>query len=495
VSHFLPGPHSTTQKNEEIRMRSTATLALLGLLLGARGASADVIHVPADQPTIQAAINAAVDGDEVVIAPGTYNEDINFNGNAITVRGSGSDVTTIEGQGFSFPSVVSLMNGEGPDSILRDLTVTGGNAGSCGCAGGINAWGNPTIINCHITGNRTGAFSAPAAGGGLVGGGLVVDCTFSNNWAGSGSNIAGQAVGGGAVVGNAILINCAFVDNSVSAFSVQGQNGTASGGGLSANDSVLINCLIRGNSAGADGSARGGGVLLTGSSIMVNCLITDNIAQAEIDARGAGVSVNADAQLINCTIANNVAIGAADIGGVNVTGSGMPSLANCIVVGNTGTDVHSNAVARYSCIEGGFLGEGNIDADPLFIDPANGDFRLQDASPCRDAGSNDALPADTYDLDGDGNTAEQLSRDLDLLRRKVNGIVDMGAYEWQHACAPDIAPSSPGVAGDGIVDVDDLVAVILGWGACDQCVADINGDDVVDVDDLVLVILSWGPCR
>jgi hypothetical protein len=51
------------------------------------------------------------------------------------------------------------------------------------------------------------------------------------------------------------------------------------------------------------------------------------------------------------------------------------------------------------------------------------------------------------------------------------------------------------VTGDGVVDVDDLVAVILAWGACpappEGCPADLNGDGAVDVDDLVAVILGW----
>ena len=52
-------------------------------------ARADILHVPGDYLTIQAAIDAAVDGDEVEVHPGTYNETINFLGKAITVRSSG----------------------------------------------------------------------------------------------------------------------------------------------------------------------------------------------------------------------------------------------------------------------------------------------------------------------------------------------------------------------------------------------------------------------
>ena len=47
---------------------------------------------------------------------------------------------------------------------------------------------------------------------------------------------------------------------------------------------------------------------------------------------------------------------------------------------------------------------------------------------------------------------------------------------------------------NGVIDVDDLVAVILSWGSCVNCNADIDGNTIVDVDDLVAVILAWGSC-
>ena len=50
---------------------------------------------------------------------------------------------------------------------------------------------------------------------------------------------------------------------------------------------------------------------------------------------------------------------------------------------------------------------------------------------------------------------------------------------------------------DGMVDIDDVFAVLAAWGACgdpDDCPADVNGDDVVDIDDLFDVLAAWGPC-
>ncbi len=94
-----------------------------GLVLAASG-SADIINVgPGD--SIQAAIDAAVDGDEIVVAPGTYFETIDFLGKAITLRSSnGPEVTIIDAQGVG--SVVTCDSGEGPGTVLEGFTITGG---------------------------------------------------------------------------------------------------------------------------------------------------------------------------------------------------------------------------------------------------------------------------------------------------------------------------------------------------------------------------------
>jgi len=68
---------------------------------------------------------------------------------------------------------------------------------------------------------------------------------------------------------------------------------------------------------------------------------------------------------------------------------------------------------RYSDVQGGWSGTGNIDADPVFVDALNGDFHLAAGSPCIDAGDNAAVPADEWDLDDDGDTNEPIPFDLD----------------------------------------------------------------------------------
>jgi len=71
-------------------------VCLLALSFGASSATAQqTIYVPASQPTIQAAINAAVNGDTVLVAPGIYPENIDFNGKAIMVTSSDGSASTI----------------------------------------------------------------------------------------------------------------------------------------------------------------------------------------------------------------------------------------------------------------------------------------------------------------------------------------------------------------------------------------------------------------
>ena len=157
-------------------------------LLAVSTAQADTINVgPGD--SIQTAIDNAVDGDEIVVAPGTYFETINFLGKAITLRSAdGAEVTTIDGTGNFH--VVKCVNGEGPDTILDGFTITGGNATGVDLdrsgGGMLNDGSSPTVTNCTFIGN-----AASFRGAGMFNDGsspAVTDCTFSGN---SASNSGG----------------------------------------------------------------------------------------------------------------------------------------------------------------------------------------------------------------------------------------------------------------------------------------------------------------
>src|SRR3984893_4717295 len=96
---------------------AAAFVVWMSLLAVGPAAAATVIHVPADQPTIQAGINAAKNGDTVLVSPGTYIENINFDGKAITLKSAGGAAATII-YGARITSVVTFSSNETSTSVL-----------------------------------------------------------------------------------------------------------------------------------------------------------------------------------------------------------------------------------------------------------------------------------------------------------------------------------------------------------------------------------------
>jgi hypothetical protein len=212
------------------------------------------------------------------------------------------------------------------------------------------------------------------------------------------------------------LTNCTFRSNSAN-----------HGGGLYNRDGsspTLTNCTFTGNSA----SSSGGGIQNhTSSPILIGCIFSGN---STVSAGGGMANAYSSPTLTNCTFSANSAV---VYGGGISNHSSSPALTNCILWGNTpdeilNTDQASSPLVTYSDIQGGYIGDGNIDADPLFVEADGGDYRLGPSSPCIDAGSNDAPNLPLTDFEGD---ARVLDGDGD-----GTAIVDMGADEMSEEPPP-----------------------------------------------------------
>src|SRR5207249_2790044 len=195
-------------------MKTTTFAFVFALTISA--AEAATIRVPADAATIQQAIFAAAPGDTVLVAPGTYFENLNFLGKAITVVSEGgAAVTTIDANGTG--SVVAFVNGETRGAVLRGFTIQHG-ANSFNGGGVFVKDSSPTIADNWIVNNGAcsgagvySSFGSPLIQGNRIARNFVYGC--------SGATGLGVYIGGDSA---AELIGNSITDN----------NGPAHGGGV-----------------------------------------------------------------------------------------------------------------------------------------------------------------------------------------------------------------------------------------------------------------------
>lgn len=359
--------------------------AALGAVLfcTARAALASDILVPSGG-SIQAAIDAAVDGDRVLVPPGTYHETISFLGKAIEVVGtSGPAVTTLDATGLDAP-VVSFWEGEGPLSILRGLTVLNGDNHSfpAGFGGGISGWylgspapiASPTVVDCIIRG------CSANWGAGAFTNGTLRRCVIAGN------GLASLDFGGGVAGESMSLVECVLADN----YGYEGGGALRRAGPGTAS---FVDCVIVENRAGEGG--KGAGLLLEGPTLVQGCLIARNAITwgGMFGNSGSGIHAPAPGVLVQaCTVADNQCT--PSFFGPNTGGiTGAATVVGCIVRGNCELELDL-ATAGYSDVKGGWPGAGNFDAEPLFVDAPGGDYHLRAGSPCIDAGSPLALDPD-----------------------------------------------------------------------------------------------------
>ena len=343
---------------------------------------------------------------------------------------------------------------------LSNLVFTNNTAGS---GGGIYSSYSVTLTNCVFTNNTAGS------GGGIYSStATLINCVFTNNTAGD--------FGGGIYSSSTVtLTNCVFTNNTAGS---RGNIG-GSGGGISSSYSVtLTNCVFTNNTAdsGVNTEGSGGGIYSSYSSTatLTNCVFTNNTADSGGAIYSDTYSDTSTVTLTNCVFTNNTA--GYDGGAIF---SWYVTLNNCVLWQNKtngmrGHGLYSNKSWKThvleDAVESAYPGDPNVqeivyqpnlnilqgwegdirafDADPLFTNidnPIGPDgiwfteddgLRVLTGSPAIDAGYNESLPADTSDLDKDGNTTEPIPYDALGKARRIGANVDIGAYEFGHGNPP-----------------------------------------------------------
>jgi len=440
----------------------------------------------------------------VLVAAGTYSPSTNSEvfpiemASGIHLIGSGEDVSIIDAQQTS--RVITME--ECDNNIISDLTITGGLADSYG--GGMNLHTSDPILTNVTISNNTANW-----GGGMHlsnSNPILTHVTISNN----------QALQGGGmrlVSSDPILTNVTISNNTAS---------ESGGMRLFNSNPILTHVTISNNTA----EYYGGGMWLDYSDpILTHVTISNNTAEYY----GGGMRLsNSDPILTNVTIANNTA---------NNGGGGMylnysdPIMTNSIIWDNSPQSIYTSSgtpLITYSDIEGGWEGEGNIDADPLFCDAENGDLTVQSDSPVLGAGQDgtdmgaydvgcepddvcsacniyytDGYPGFCCDMawDEGGLTCLYVETEWGLDCGGCNCFGDSAFCEEQglmmcsdYSCAESLSQCPPecdlgDVNCDGEINVLDVV-LMVNMILADEYdeIADINEDGVLNVLDVVILV-------
>ncbi len=313
-----------------------------------------------------------------------------------------------------------------------------------GSGGGAELSGNVVIENCTFAGN-----GAANAGGGVAGSGAFINCTFSRNGADEGgaaiadpagamsftsctfdANYAGFGGGGVAGAATTLVRDSAFINNV----------GVAGGGGMEGGTARRCTFL---NNSGMGGGAVAG-----------TCTVVDSLIAGNSASRGAAASDGAT--LINCTVVANRP-GQTALEGVTAINSIIWN--NCV----NGDCSQARQVSRStvnSCTvqgwDGSLGGANNNGLDPMFVDPAHGDYHPLAASPCIDSGDNLAVPAGAFrDLEGRARFFDAPALNMGI---GAAPIVDRGCYEFG---APAFCYANiDGSATPPAANINDFVAFL-----------------------------------
>lgn len=455
---------------------SIVTVAMVSaVIFGGVAGHAEVIHVPADHPTIQAAIDAAQDGDEIVVAPGGYFETINLLGKAITLRSAaGPEKTIIKGQGNA--TAVTCDSGEGPDTVIEGFTVrnTWNPFGSPDAAGMNNIGSSPTVVGCHFLPDTPPWLS----GAGMYNEGgspTIIDCTFSMVGLQECSGCGGMRNNNA----NVFISECTFANN---------ENCCGGAGILSMDSHVVVigSTFMQNRShvglAGAIGHS--GGTLEIMESVFVGNR-TDFGDWSGAVSDGPGGSGPTTVTIENCLFENNHG-GDRGVGAVSAAGSIIGSS----FIGNSGG--FGGAVRLAS----GFIEECEFSENSSILGPGavttNGSPTILNSSFRNNTGDIylDGFGAGAINSFGSGNPQIGGSEFCGNSPGHILGAWrNLGGNLFGHYC-----PIGD-LNGDGAVNVLDVLILLGAWGTCadpGECPADLNGDGDVDVFDLLILLTAWG---
>jgi hypothetical protein len=492
------------QKKTEEKMKKTKrVLLILGFLFLCSYAFAEIINVPADQPTIQQGINVAVDGDTVLVQPGTYVENINYNeksivlGSLFLTTGNPAHITDTVIDGNSLERTVIIENVTGTTTVLCGFTITNGYCYFGG--GGVSCMDNSSITlkNLIVSNNLT-----DTVGGGIylseISNATIEDVVAIENACGMN--------GGGIMISQseAFLTNVKALDNysNFSGGGIHCQGGTIviensqmsgnasawSGGGGEFTDTaslIINNVMVSDNYA--EGS--GGGLVFFGNDGIVklsNSVIIGNSGSfGSWGSLGAGILVGTcTAEFTNVTFSDNFC----ELGGgvCWVSFGTIVTFVDCIMWNNSPDEIGINdsptnptvITISYCDIQGGEVGidipasvtfnwmEGNIDEDPLFAFTGEHLYSLLEDSPCINAGIPDTTGLNLPEYDFAGNP------------RVLNGRIDMGAYEITTSISTDFIASYTEGPAPFTVEFTDLTT-----GYPTEWEWDFDSDGIIDSYD------------
>jgi len=354
--------------------------------------------------------------------------------------------------------------GGGIYNTESSLTVVGGSfrenhAGKHGGAIYSEAQSNSTIKNVEFIGNSANQYA-----GGMLNhqsSPRLSDVVFRENEAKRGGGVYNE-------YSSCTFRNVSFHQNI----------GTEFGGGLFnfQSNTEIVNTWFKSNLA----KYAGGVYNHTSNPHITNAVFFRNMA----DDVGGGMFNGADSRpvLTNVTFSENQC---PYVGGGMVNFNSNPTVVNSIFWNDTapmGAEIYDdggNTSVRYSIVQGGWEGSGNLDADPLFVNAQEADLRLRSGSPAVDAGDRTALPEDTLDIDIDGDTTEPIPLDLSGNPRVVGMGPDMGAYE------------SATIERYELSHVLLILRLLAGAPVGSSCYGlDATGDGRIDSQDLLYILSS-----